>query len=108
MVRLGRERLSGTVEVDETYIGGEKPGKRGRRAESKVFIGKHRRKILISRTRGKRIDKLYLVRFAQDSWNEKQFDFSKTESVHEQKMTPSVWVSPSEIRSAWARLIDKV
>jgi transposase-like protein len=32
MVRPGRDRLSGTIEVDETYIGGEKPGKRGRGA----------------------------------------------------------------------------
>jgi len=38
MVRPGRERLSGTVEVDETYIGGKKPGKRGRGAEGKTLV----------------------------------------------------------------------
>lgn len=27
MVRPGRDRLSGTVEVDETYIGGRRSGK---------------------------------------------------------------------------------
>ena len=32
LVRPGRERLSGMVEVDETYIGGEEPGLRGGRA----------------------------------------------------------------------------
>ena len=32
MVRPGRDPLSGRIEVDETYIGGEKPGKRGRGA----------------------------------------------------------------------------
>lgn len=38
MVRLGRERLSGKVETDEIYIGGEKPGKRGRGAEGKALV----------------------------------------------------------------------
>lgn len=38
MVRPGRENLSGIVEVDESYIGGEKPGKRGRGALGKVLI----------------------------------------------------------------------
>ena len=32
LVRPGRDRLAGTVEVDETYIGGEEPGLRGGRA----------------------------------------------------------------------------
>jgi len=38
MVRLGRDRLSGTVQVDEIYIGGEKPGKRGRGAAGKALV----------------------------------------------------------------------
>ncbi len=40
MVRPGRERLAGVVEVDETYVGGERPGKRGRGAGGKtpVFV----------------------------------------------------------------------
>lgn len=38
MVRTGRERLSGLVEVDEVFIGGIKPGKRGRGACGKVLI----------------------------------------------------------------------
>jgi transposase-like protein len=38
MVRPGRERLSDTVEVDETYIGGVRPGKRGRGAEGKALV----------------------------------------------------------------------
>lgn len=38
MVRPGRDRLSGKVEVDETYIGGEKPGKRGRGAFGKSLV----------------------------------------------------------------------
>lgn len=39
MVRPGRERLSGWVEVDETYIGGVHPGRRGRQTETKALVG---------------------------------------------------------------------
>jgi len=38
MVRPGRDRLSGTVEVDETYIGGKKPVYRGRGAAGKTLV----------------------------------------------------------------------
>ncbi len=38
MVRPGRDNLSGTVEIDETYIGGERSGKRGRGAENKALV----------------------------------------------------------------------
>jgi transposase-like protein len=40
LVRPGRERLSGLVEVDETYVGGEEPGLRGGRQHGKkVLVG---------------------------------------------------------------------
>jgi len=38
MVRSGREKLSGVVEIDETYIGGERHGKRGRGADNKALV----------------------------------------------------------------------
>jgi ISXO2-like transposase domain len=38
MVRPGRDRLAGEVEVDETFIGGIKPGKRGRGARGKALV----------------------------------------------------------------------
>ena len=38
MVRSGRERLSGRIHVDETYLGGPKPGKRGRGAAGKTLV----------------------------------------------------------------------
>ena len=38
MVTPGRNLLSGTIEVDETYIGGEKPSKRGRGAGGKSLV----------------------------------------------------------------------
>ena len=38
LVRPGRERLTGTVEVDETFIGGEEPGLPGGRARGKKSL----------------------------------------------------------------------
>ncbi|MGH8940567.1 MAG: IS1595 family transposase [Actinomycetes bacterium] len=38
LVRPGRERLTGTAEVDETFIGGEEPGLRGGRAKGKKSL----------------------------------------------------------------------
>ena len=38
MVRPGRDRLAGDVEVDETLVGGTKAGKRGRGAAGKVLV----------------------------------------------------------------------
>jgi len=38
MVRAGRERLAGRVEVDEAYVGGQKEGARGRGAEGKTAV----------------------------------------------------------------------
>jgi hypothetical protein len=50
MVRLGRDRLSGTVEVDEVYIGGVKKGKPGRGADGKALV-------LVSATRRRQTDR---------------------------------------------------
>lgn len=38
MVRPGRDKISGDIEIDEIYIGGEKHGKRGRGAAGKVLV----------------------------------------------------------------------
>ena len=38
MVRPGRDRLSGQIEVDEVFIGGVRPGKRGRGAAGKTLV----------------------------------------------------------------------
>ncbi len=39
LVRRGRDRLSGAVEVDETYIGGHDPWRGGRSRGKKVLVG---------------------------------------------------------------------
>ena len=38
MVRPDRERLAGRVEVDETYVGGEESGVRGRQTQEKSIV----------------------------------------------------------------------
>jgi transposase-like protein len=38
MVNVDRTKLNGIVQVDETYVGGEKPGLRGRGASGKVIV----------------------------------------------------------------------
>jgi len=38
MVRPGRDRLSGVIEVDETYLGGPEEGLRGRETQNKALI----------------------------------------------------------------------
>ena len=38
MIRPGRDRLSGQIEVDEVFIGGVRPGKRGRGVAGKTLV----------------------------------------------------------------------
>jgi len=56
MVRPGRDRLAEAVEVDETYIGGEKPGKRGRGAKGKSLV------FIAAQKDGKRVGRIRLRR----------------------------------------------
>ena len=61
MVRPGRDRLSGTVEVDEAYVGGERPGKRGRGAEGKALV------FIAAQADGSKIGRIRLARIANGS-----------------------------------------
>ncbi|MGH9895280.1 MAG: IS1595 family transposase, partial [bacterium] len=56
MVRPGRDRLTGTVEVDETYLGGPKPGKHGRGAAGKALI------VVAAQVDGRRVGRIRLRR----------------------------------------------
>ena len=61
MVRPGRDRLTGTVEVDEVYIGGERPGKRGRGAAGKALV------LVAAQADGPQIGRIRLGRVANAS-----------------------------------------
>lgn len=56
MVRPGRDRLAGEVEVDEVYWGGPRPGKRGRGAAGKTLI------VIAAQVDGRRIGRIRLQR----------------------------------------------
>lgn len=56
LVRPGRDRLDGTVEIDETYWGGEKVGKRGRGAAGKTLI------LIAVAYNGRKLKRLRLLR----------------------------------------------
>ena len=58
MVRPGRDRLTGLVEVDEIFIGGEHSGKGGRGAGGKALV------IIAAQEDGKRIGRIRLRRVA--------------------------------------------
>lgn len=56
MVTPGRNKLSGIIEVDETYVGGEKSGKRGRGAEGKSLV------LIAAEIKGSRVGRIRLKR----------------------------------------------
>ena len=81
MVRPGRDRLSGPVEIDEVYIGGKHSGKRGRGAEGKSLV------VIAVEDKGNRPGRIRL---------------HKVKSVSAQKLIPTVKesVEPnSEVRT---------
>jgi transposase-like protein len=73
MVRPGRDRLSGTVEVDETYLGGPESGKRGRGAGGKSLV------LIAAQADGRKIGRIRLARIADAS--AKSLEQAVTEAV---------------------------
>lgn len=61
MVRPGRDRLSGNVEVDETYLGGLEEGLRGRQIENKALIA------IAAQFEGKKIGRIRMKRILNAS-----------------------------------------
>lgn len=61
MVRPGRDRLSGRVEVDETYVGAEEKGLRGRKTEKKALI------VVAAQEDGRRVGRIRMRRIQDAS-----------------------------------------
>jgi len=61
MVRPGRDRLAGVVEVDETFLGGPRPGKRGRGAAGKTLV------LIAAQADGHKMGRIRLARIADAS-----------------------------------------
>jgi transposase-like protein len=61
MVRPSRDCISGTIEVDEIYIGGVKKGKRGRGADGKALV------LIAAQEDGRRTGRIRLHRVADAS-----------------------------------------
>ena len=61
MVRPGRDRLSGLVEIDETFIGGKRTGKRGRGSSGKELV------MIAAQKDGRKIGRIRLQRIPDAS-----------------------------------------
>ena len=63
MVRTGRSRLEGSVEVDETYVGGLEEGVAGRKAHHKALV------VIAAQENGKKIGRIRMqvIEFASGS-----------------------------------------
>lgn len=61
MVRPGRDRLTGRIEVDETYVGGASKGPRGRGSEGKALV------VIAAQENGKGIGRIRMARIADAS-----------------------------------------
>jgi transposase-like protein len=61
MVRPGRDRLTGWVEVDETFVGGVHPGRRGRQTQTKALVG------IAVQIEGRRLGRIRLQRLPDAS-----------------------------------------
>jgi transposase-like protein len=97
MVRTGRDKLSGTVEVDETFIGGEKPGKRGRGAAGKALVG-----IAVEEKRAEGIGRIRLG-VLLDASEESLSAFAKERMDPGSKVRSDDWSGYTGLRSAGYR-----
>jgi len=85
MIRPGRERLSGTVEVDETYLGGMEEGLRGRLMETKTLV------VVAAQVDDKRIGRIRM----------EQIPDASSESLH-RFITASIAPGSTVVTDGWS------
>ncbi len=88
MVRPGRDRLRGQVEVDEVFIGAPQPGKRGRGAAGKSLV------LIAAQVNGSRIGRIRLQRIRDAS-------AASLEPAVRQLIEPGSYVATDEWRGYW-------
>ena len=91
MVRTGRTKLSGVVEVDETYIGGKKAGVTGRGALGKVLVAG------AVDTKGKYANRIRL-RVIPDASSETLTNFVKTNVEEGSQVKTDDWRGYSKLK----------
>lgn len=101
MVRERRERLGGTVEADETYIGGERSGKRGRGALGKVLVAG------AVEVRGKTMGRVRL-RVIRSAAGEQLIGFVKADIEEGAAVITDGWQGYSGLKAAGYKHVAKV
>jgi transposase-like protein len=85
MIRQNRDRLSGTIEVDETYIGGLEEGLRGRQVENKTLVA------IAAQKNGKKIGRIRM----------KQITDASSASLHA-FINESIELGSTVVTDAWS------
>ena len=88
LVRPGRDRLSGTLEVDETYVGGAKPGKRGRGASGKSLV------VIATEIEGTHMGRIRLARVPDAS-------AQSLEKAAQQTVLPGAVIHTERVERLW-------
>jgi len=83
MVRPGRDRLTGAVEIDETYVGGPEQGTKGRETASKAIVA------VAAEKNGRGIGRIRL-RCIMDVSGDSLIPFVK------EAVTPVPWCTPTD------------
>lgn len=100
MVKPGRDRISGVVQVDETYIGGEKPGLRGRGAAGKVIVAG------AAEVRNNKLARIRL-RIIPDVTKDTLTRFAKENVIEKSTIVTDDWVGYSGLRKAdYRHIVD--